>query len=84
MSDHFDVLVIGEGIAGLTAAGLLASRGVRVASFESNMFGGLVLNLTHLKPSPEGAPSSGAEYAANLLTANIDNGVTRFRKKLNR
>jgi thioredoxin reductase (NADPH) len=82
MSDHFDVLVIGEGIAGLTAAGLLASHGLRIASFESNMFGGLVLNLTHLKPLPEGAPSSGAEYAANLLAANLDNGVSRFEEEV--
>jgi thioredoxin reductase (NADPH) len=80
MSNHFDVIVIGEGIAGLTAAGLLASRGVRVASFEGNMFGGLVLNLVHLEPAPIDAPSSGSEYAANLLSANMDSGVTRFEE----
>ena len=80
MSNHFDVIVVGEGIAGLTAAGLLASRGVRVASFEGNMFGGLVLNLIHLEPAPPGAPSSGSEYAANLLSANMDSGVTRFEE----
>jgi thioredoxin reductase (NADPH) len=82
MSDSFDVLVIGEGVAGLTAAGLLAKHGARIASFEANMFGGLVMNITHLDPMPADAPASGAEYATNLLASNFETGVTRFEERV--
>ena len=32
----FDVIVIGEGIAGLTAAGALAAQGISTATFEEH------------------------------------------------
>ena len=39
----FDVIVIGEGVSGLAAAGMLASSKLNVATMEAQLFGGLVI-----------------------------------------
>ena len=75
-----DVIVIGAGVAGLTAAKLAAQQGYSTMSIESVVFGGLVLNINELdgghEGSPEGSPrGSGAEYASNLLMEISDLGV---------
>ena len=49
----FDVAVIGEGVSGLTAANLLATGGAKVATFEAQLFGGLVINVNELEPRPD-------------------------------
>lgn len=67
-----DVIVIGAGVAGLTAAKLAAQAGYSVMSIESVVFGGLVLNINELDGEPAG---SGAEYASNLLSEISDLGV---------
>ncbi len=36
----FDVVIIGEGVAGLTAAGALANSGLKVATFEAQLSAG--------------------------------------------
>jgi thioredoxin reductase (NADPH) len=73
-ANSYDVVVIGSGIAGLTATKhLLQSRpGLKVANFEAEMFGGLVLNINELDGSVEG---SGAELASGLSTEALDLGV---------
>jgi thioredoxin reductase (NADPH) len=71
----FDVIVIGQGYAGLTAARLAAERGLNTANFEAALFGGLIINLNELDPVPEGAEHSGAELASNLAMSNMDKGV---------
>jgi len=68
--------VIGEGVAGLTAAGELANAGLKVATLEAQLFGGLVINVNELDPPPEGGEGGGAEYASTLMQANADAGVT--------
>lgn len=73
--ENFDVIVIGQGYAGLTAAKLAAQRGLRTANFECNCMGGLILNINELDPVPEGAEPSGAELASNLAMSNMDQGV---------
>ena len=45
MAANYDVIVIGEGVAGLTAAGELAGAGLKVATLEAQLFGGLVINI---------------------------------------
>lgn len=72
----FDVIVIGEGIAGLTAAGALAAQGISTATFEEQLFGGLVLNVNELDPAPAGGEAGGAAFASELTQANADAGVT--------
>ena len=71
MATDYDVLVIGEGVAGLTAAGELARAGLKVATLEAQLFGGLVINVNELDPPPEGSEggsgNSGAEYASTLM-----------------
>ena len=64
---QFDVMVIGEGVSGLTAAGELARSGLKVATLEAQLFGGLVINVNELDPAPEGSPASGAELASELM-----------------
>jgi thioredoxin reductase (NADPH) len=59
-----DVIIIGQGIAGLTAAKLVAQHGRSVTSIEGNVFGGLVLNVNDLDGDPHG---SGAEFSSSLL-----------------
>ena len=68
----FDVIVIGEGVAGLTAAGQLAAAGLQVATFEQQIFGGLVLNVNELDPAPAGGEAGGAAFAAELIQSNGD------------
>ena len=38
MAANYDVIVIGEGVAGLTAAGELAGAGLKVATLEAQLF----------------------------------------------
>lgn len=70
-----DVIVIGEGVAGLAAAGAAAKAGLKVASLEQQLFGGLVINVNELEPAPPGRPSSGAELAAEMMQQNGEAGV---------
>ena len=76
----FDVIVIGEGIAGLTAAHALAKHGLSAATFEQQIFGGLVLNVNELDPAPPGGEAGGAAFAAEMTQANADAGVTSVQE----
>ena len=76
----FDVIIIGEGIAGLTAAGALAKKGLSAATFEQQIFGGLVLNVNELDPAPPGGEAGGAAFASELTGANAEAGVTSIQE----
>ena len=76
MTPTCDVIVIGAGFAGLSAASEAARRGLRVCLFEELMFGGLVVNVNHLDPGAAGLPASGSDLAAQLMTQAADLGVT--------
>jgi thioredoxin reductase (NADPH) len=69
---NFDVIVIGAGIAGLAAAKAVAQKGLRAASVEQLLFGGLVVNINELEGTVEG---SGTDYASNLMMEISDLGV---------
>ena len=64
---NFDVIVIGAGIAGLTAAKNTAQQGLATASIEALLFGGLVINVNELDPAPSGEHLSGTDLASNLM-----------------
>jgi thioredoxin reductase (NADPH) len=76
----YDVIVIGEGVSGLTAAGALKAKGLKVATIEGTLFGGLVINVNALEPGPEGREVSGAELAAEMMQANAEAGVTSIQE----
>lgn len=76
----YDVLVIGEGVSGLTAANALAKSGLKTATFEAQQFGGLVININELDPAPKARTASGPEFAAELMQANVDLGVTSIQE----
>ena len=60
----FDVIVIGAGITGLTAAKAAVQSGLRTANIEALMFGGLVVNINELDGETTG---SGTDFASNLM-----------------
>lgn len=76
----YDVLVIGEGVSGLTAANALATSGLKTGTLEAQLFGGLVINVNELEPGPETRMVSGAEFAAELMQANAELGVTSIQE----
>jgi thioredoxin reductase (NADPH) len=76
----YDVIVIGEGVSGLTVAGALAEAGLKVATMEAQLFGGLVINVNELEPAPKGYPTSGAELAAGMMQTNSERGVTSIQE----
>ena len=68
MNDKCDLLVIGGGIAGLTAAYHGALRGLNVIALEKNLYGGLVANIEGL----EGYPAIGNPSGTGLAMAVIE------------
>ncbi|MEO8753802.1 MAG: FAD-dependent oxidoreductase [Casimicrobiaceae bacterium] len=72
---QYDVIVVGAGIAGLTAAKELASAGLATACIEAQMFGGLVVNINELEPAPPGGVASGVELASNLMEQATELGM---------
>jgi thioredoxin reductase (NADPH) len=83
MATNYDVIVIGEGVAGLTAAGELAQAGLRVATIEAQLFGGLIININELDPAPVGSTGGGAEYASSLVEAAANAGVNSINEPVN-
>ena len=72
---QFDVIVIGAGITGLTAARRAAQSGLAAASIETLLFGGLIININELDGEPHG---SGTELASNLMMEVSDLGVANI------
>src|SRR4051812_30888258 len=61
---NFDLIVIGAGVTGLTAAKAAVQSGLKTANIEALMFGGLVVNVNELDGETTG---SGTDYASNLM-----------------
>lgn len=64
MPDSHDLIVIGTGIAGLSAARQALADGLSVATMEALFFGGLVTNVNELDGEIRG---SGSDVAAGLM-----------------
>lgn len=73
MANAFDLIVIGEGMTGLACARHAASLGLKTATTEGNLFGGLVINVAELEGYDEAG--SGVDVASALMEANADAGV---------
>lgn len=71
----FDVIVLGAGIAGLSAAAECSALGKRTAVLDPAMFGGLVLNVNELDGEITG---SGADLASELMLSAIDSGAVHL------
>ena len=80
MAQNFDLIVIGEGISGLTCANHAARAKLRVATIESTLFGGLVINVNELDGYP--GAESGTNLASELMQANADAGVTSLQQEV--
>jgi len=74
----YDLIVIGEGVSGLTCASHAVRAGLKVATFEANLFGGLVLNVNELHGYP--GAESGTDLASGLIQANAEAGVTSIQE----
>jgi thioredoxin reductase (NADPH) len=74
-SAKFDVIIIGNGIAGLTAAKHAAQSGLSAASIEAGLFGGLVINVNELDGMPGNQVTSGYRLANRLKMESVKLGV---------
>jgi len=72
MPDSYDLIVIGTGIAGLSAARQALADGLSVAMLEALFFGGLVTNINALDGEIKG---SGSDVAAGLMMEISKKGV---------
>jgi len=78
MAENYDLIVIGEGVSGLTCASHAVRAGLKVATFEANLFGGLVLNVNELHGYP--GAESGTDLASGLMQSNAEAGVTSIQE----
>jgi len=76
---HYDLIVIGAGITGLTAAKHAVQSGLTTANIEALMFGGLVLNVNELDGETQG---SGTDFASNLMMEVSDLGVANLSESV--
>ena len=74
----YDLLVIGGGITGLTAANHAALSGLRIGCLEGNVYGGLVANVERAEGYPAVQAMSGIDLTMALMQANMDMGVAIF------
>jgi thioredoxin reductase (NADPH) len=73
LANAFDLIVIGEGVTGLACARHAASLGLKTATTEGNLFGGLVINVAELEGYDEAG--SGVDIASALMESNAEAGV---------
>ena len=71
----YDLIVIGGGPAGLTAALYAARAGKSVLMLESNAFGGQIATAPKVENYPSYQEISGAELAENMFNQAVSHGV---------
>ena len=62
----YDVIIIGAGPAGLTAAIYLGRAGKKLLILEKNVYGGQIVNSKEVENYPAISKISGVEFANNL------------------
>jgi thioredoxin reductase (NADPH) len=73
--NEYDVLIVGGGLAGLTAAWYAPRYGLSAALLEGGVFGGQVATVTTIEGYPSAAKVSGADLAVTLLDGVRGGGV---------
>jgi len=76
--DRHDVIVAGEGIAGLATALACAREGLSVLSLEPEFYGGLVASINELLDPGAEVEGSGIDLATMLAGETMDAGVARL------
>ena len=71
----YDVVIIGGGPAGLTAALYAARAGKSVMMLEANAFGGQIANAPRVENFPSVQEIAGAELANNMFEQAVSHGV---------
>lgn len=71
----YDIIVIGGGPAGLTAALYSARSGKKVLILESNAFGGQIATAPRVENYPSISEIAGAELANNMFEQAVSHGV---------
>jgi len=82
MTTRYDLIVVGEGIAGLSCAAEAARLGLKTAAFEAGFFGGLVVNVNELHRFDEADGLSGMDHATRLASANKKAGVSSVQAEV--
>lgn len=81
--DIWDLVVIGGGIAGLTAAWHAVRRGLATALFEGEAaHGGQVANINHLDDWPAVGDTSGVELAAGFVARLRDEAAELYNERV--
>ena len=72
MSHKLDLLIVGAGVTGMSAARHAVKNGLSVAILEAQFFGGLIVNINHLDGEISG---SGTDMAMELMSQACDHGA---------
>ena len=75
MTMSFDLIVVGEGVAGLTCAAEATRLGLSVGTYEAAFLGGLVANVDELRHFDGADGLSGLDFAGSLAVRNKKAGV---------
>lgn len=78
----FDLIVIGGGPAGATAAVYAAREGMKVALFEKNIIGGQIVNSSKVENIPGFEEISGIEFGMNLENQLDKQNITIFYEEV--
>lgn len=74
-SDMFDIVIVGAGTAGLSAAIYGVRAGKKVLVLEEKTYGGQIINTPEVENYPGIAKISGFEFATNLYNQAVSLGV---------
>lgn len=81
MAELWDIIIIGAGPAGLTAAVYGQRAGRKTLLLEANMYGGQIINTPEIENYPGIKKTSGAEFAQALYEQAIDLGAQMIMEK---
>ena len=81
----YDIIIIGAGPAGMTAALYVTRANKKVLILEASNYGGQIINASHITNYPVEKDISGYDFASKLYNQIINHGVEiRLEKVLNK